>query len=93
MSTIILTKAGFIKWLEKEVKEDELILMTQDINGTLMYKKRDNAKVVPFAFAANAFKSQDGVDHIAFGKTPVVGFAICKREDLSEQTLKVLKEG
>lgn len=85
-----MNKRKFIDWLEKQLTDEQVILMSQDLTGSLTYTKKRNEKKVSFAFAADAFSSKDGVGHIAFGKTPMVAFSVCEKEDVSKETLEIL---
>ncbi len=91
MSTITFSKKRFIQFLEQQLDNDDIILMTQDLEGSLSVAKKRNVKKITFGFAADAFK-QEGVGHIAFGKTPMVAFSICKETDVSDQTIQMVKE-
>lgn len=85
MATQIQNKKGFLTWLENELDDNDVILITTDIEDVSLKKKR-NSKQVKFDFAADAFKSKDDVGHIAFRKTPVVAFSVASKEDVSEET-------
>lgn len=92
MATLVLTKKKFLTWLNKELENDQVILVSPDLTGEMSLNKKRNEKKVSFAFAADSFKEQDGIGHFAFGKTPVMAFTICKKTDLSDDTLKLLSK-
>jgi len=92
MATVVLNKRKFIEWLEKQLTDDQVILMTQDIAGQLKYVKKRNETQIPFAFAADCWKHQNGVGHIAYGKTPVVAFGVSEKNEVSEETLKMFNQ-
>lgn len=90
MPTTIMNKRKFINWLEKQLTDEQIILMTQDITGTVSVNKKKNEKKVTFGFAADAFKRKGDIGHIAFGQTPMVAFSVCEKTDVSEETLDIL---
>lgn len=92
MGTTVMNKRRFINWLEKQLTDEQVILMSQELTGNLTYTKKRNEKKVSFSFAADCFKTTEDVSHIAFGKTPMVAFSVCEREDISEDTLNFLQE-
>lgn len=91
MATVIMTRQKLIAWITKNVSNSQIILLSEDID-TVSCKPKKNEKKVTFAFANDAFKEQDGIAHIAFGKTPVRAFSILKKEDASPQVLDMLKQ-
>lgn len=92
MATTVMNKRRFIDWLEKQLTDEQVVLMTQELTGNLTYTKKRNEKKVSFAFAADCFKKAEDVSHIAYGKTPMVAFSVCEKEDVSEDTLKFLED-
>ena len=56
----------------------------------LILKK--NEKKVTFSFAADAFKRKGDIGHIAYGKTPMVAFSVCEKEDASQETIDILSK-
>jgi len=93
MATTIMNKKRFLTWLKKQLKDDQIIVMSQELTGSISVNKKKNEKKVTFGFAADAFKQADSIKHFAFGETPVVAFAVCEKKDVSEDTLKMLKAG
>lgn len=84
-NTLVFTKKEFIDNLKELIDDDEIILATQNIEGTLEVKKKK--KIIPFGFVASAFKQPDGVGDIYFGKIIPFGFCICKKEFISKETI------
>ncbi|MFI0427756.1 MAG: hypothetical protein ACH34V_12465 [Flavobacterium sp.] len=91
MATTIMNKRKFIDWLEKQLTDKQIILMTQDMTGSVSVNQKRNEKKVTFAFAADAYKRKDDIGHIAFGQTPMVAFSVCEKEHVSTETLKMIK--
>lgn len=91
MATKIMTKKGFLEFIDKAMKENDIVIWTADLTGSTSVHKKSNQKKVTFSFAADAFKDA-GVGHIAFGQTPVVAFSICKKKDVSEGAYALLLE-
>lgn len=89
--TLIATKKRFIEYLEKQIKDDEFVVLTQTLSGNMSVNKKRNSKTMQFDFAADAF-AQEGLGHIMFGKTPVVAICICPPEFISEQALEKVKK-
>jgi hypothetical protein len=88
MATQITNKKDFINMLKKSIADDDVILMSQDLTGNLQVKKKLNQKQMTFAFAASSFNKSETVGDIVLGKVPVAAFAVCKQEDVSDDTLK-----
>jgi hypothetical protein len=92
MSTVILSKENFIGWLDKNISDNQVVLMTRDMTGTVSVNEKTNQKKVTFSFAADAFKRKTDIGHIAFGQTPCLSFCICNPEQVSDSTKQRLKE-
>ena len=92
MATMAMNKSKFIEWLGKQLTDEQIILVTQDMTGSVTVNTKKNSKKVTFAFAADAFRRAGDIGHIAFGQTPVVAFSVCEKSDVSEETLKLLQE-
>lgn len=93
MATTTFSKARFIQFLEKQLDENDIVLMTQDLEGNLSVTPKRNVKKVMFGFAADAFKRKEDIGHIVFGETPVAAFCICKKKDVSDDTYNMVLEG
>lgn len=85
-----MNKRKFIDWLEKQLTDKQIILMTQDMTGSVSVNQKRNEKKITFAFAADAYKRKDDIGHIAFGQTPMVAFSVCEKEHVSTETLKMI---
>lgn len=92
MATQITTKAGFVKWIQENITDEQIIMLTNDMVGSVSVKPKLNQKNIQFSFAADSFKAKDTVGDFAFGKVPTLAFAICKPEDASEETLDMIEE-
>lgn len=88
-ATYIFTKAGLIDMINRDIKDDEMVVLSTNLSGTLSFSKKKGT-ILPFQFAADAMKF-DGVAHIAFGETTAMGLMIIKKEWLSEKSLKALE--
>ena len=86
---MIMSKKKFIDWLDKQLNEEEVILITQDLTGELSYSKKRNEKKVSFGFAADAFKDKDTVGDFLYNDTPLFSVAVCKKTHVSEETLEL----
>lgn len=89
MATKVMNKKKFIEWLDKQITDDQIILLSQDLEGNLTVNKKRNVKKVTFGFAADAFKRKNDIGHFAFGKTPVLAFSVCEKSDVTEETIKL----
>ena len=92
MATKVMDKKFFLTWLEKQIDDNEIILFSQDLTGEASVSKKRNEKKVSFAFAADAFKNKDTIGDIVFGKIPIFSIAVCKEEQLSEDTINLIKK-
>ncbi len=90
MATKILTKQEFVKFINENVEDDEFVLFSADMVGSLKVVKKRNIKEVTFGYAADAFKESDGIGHFAFGRTPVVSFSVCNKSQLSQSSLDLI---
>lgn len=84
-TTTLTTKRKLIEWLEKALPENDAILMSSVVDGSIQYLKNKNVQRVPFIFAAEGFKRPGDVGHIAFGKTECISFMIVSPDALSER--------
>jgi hypothetical protein len=90
--TYIYTKDHFMKWLNKQIDDDEYVVFTSNLVGNVSVNAKRNVKKIQFGLAANAFKNAGDISHLAFGETPCVAVCIAKKESLSDDTLNLLKE-
>ena len=93
MKTTLMPKKKFIEWLKGQLSDDDIIVMSREMVGTIQVVKKSNQKHIPFAFIADTFRQADDINHIIKGETPMVAFAVCKKKDLSADSIKCLKEG
>lgn len=88
MPTYVYSKEKFIEWLQKEVTEDQAIVFSNELTGNLTISARSGLKL-HHVFAHDVFKDE-GVGHIAFGKSLPLCLIIANKERLSESSLKLL---
>ena len=91
MATHIISKKAFIESLEKQIKDDDVVVLSPDLQNASV-KKKKNEKHVTFRFVADTFKQPDDVKHLFFNTTPAVAFLICSLQDLSDETVTLYKE-
>lgn len=87
-ATYIFTKAGLIDMINRDIKDDEMVVLSTNLSGTLSFSKKKGT-ILPFKFAADAL-NVDGVGHIVFGNTTGMAIMIVKKDLLSEKSLKAL---
>lgn len=91
MPTIILNKKNFLEWVERQIQDDQIVIISPD--GTKAeIKKRTNERRVEFSFVADTFLEKDSVNDIYNGSVLGCAFFIASPEQLSEETLKMLKQ-
>ena len=81
-NTKILTKEQFIKMLSDVIKEDQIVLYTQNVN-TIELKPKFNEKRVTFGLAADAFE-RDGVGDLMKLNGYLLGVVVCNKSILSQ---------
>ena len=59
MPTIHYTKKQFLKDMSELIGDNEHILVTTEVDGTLEALKKKKIKRIPFAFASDAFEKED----------------------------------
>ena len=87
--TKIFTKATFIKLLQAQLEDDQIIVLTGSLEGTISVNTKRNVKKVTFGFAADAFRRKGDIGHFAFGATPAFAFAIVNKEDASDLSISL----
>lgn len=90
MTTVIMDKKKFIDWLQKQVGETDIIVMSQSMVGTASVNKKKNEKRVTFSFAADSFMAKDDIGHIAFGLTPTFSVVVCERKYASLESIEMI---
>lgn len=91
--TTIFNKQRLIDWINRNVKETDIVLMTMDMTGSVSVNKKNNEKKVGFAFAADAFEAKDDVRDLAFRLTPSLALVIANPKYISEDSKQMLEEG
>lgn len=89
MATKVYDKKGLIE-LFGTLKDNDIILVSGDLDGDIQVFPKKNNKRVPFSFAADAFARAGDVGHIIFGQTPAIAFIVCRPDQVSEGTKKLL---
>lgn len=68
MPTIHYTKKQFIKEMSNFIQDDEHIIVSTDVEGSVELKKKRGIKQIPFAFAVDAFEKQDSIGDLLISK-------------------------
>lgn len=89
MPTFIYSKKDFIKYLEEQIKEDQAIVFTNELCGSITGSEKNGIKI-SHPYAPKVFKDI-GVGHIAFGKTIPLGLLICNKDRLNESSLSLIE--
>lgn len=89
MPTQITNKKMFIDMLNKQLNDDDIILITRDLGNTIKVIEKRNTKQVTFEFAADSFKRKNDIGHFTFGKTPVISFCVCSKDEASIETIEM----
>jgi hypothetical protein len=88
--TTIFTKKEFIQMLQKALNDDQVVLLSRDVVGTLSVNQKKNQKTITFAYAADAFKESDTIADILSNRVSVCSFAFADRKNISDQSLQKL---
>ncbi len=88
---LIGTKKKFLELIENQIDDDDVVVLSTDLCGTISASKKQNSQKVGFVFAADIFAQPDDIGHIAFGETSAIGLLICKEKQLSADVIKKLK--
>lgn len=88
MSTFIYSKQAFIDYLQKEVKDDQAVIFSMNLTGNLTCSKKNGLRMT-HVFSEEVFKDE-GVGHIALGKSHPLCLIIADKERLSNAATKVL---
>lgn len=88
-NTTIQTKQDFLEMLDRSIKDEDVIVWTQNIS-TIELKKKLNEKRVTFGFAADAFEHKDGVKDLCT-KGSLLTVFYGSKELLSEGAKKLIK--
>jgi hypothetical protein len=64
MSTQVMSKKDFLDMLNKDIKDEDHILISSNIDGTSEVMKKRKLKRFPFAFAANAFENETSLNDL-----------------------------
>jgi len=89
MPTFIYNKEDFIKWIDKEVSDKQVIVFTNELTGDLTHSEKTGIKIT-HQYSEQAFKDK-GIGHIAFKKSHPLGLIIADKDRLSETGLNALE--
>ena len=74
MPTFVLTKKQLIETIDKSIGDEDVVVLTSEIYGSLYAaSKRIPLVRVPMAFAGDAFKTPEGLNN-SVGKGQLFGF-------------------
>jgi hypothetical protein len=88
MPTYIYSKKDFITYLEKQLTDKDVVVLTTELSGNLSMSKKNGLKL-SHVYAPNCFKDE-GLGHIAFGKSHPLGIIITGKERLSDVSKRFL---
>ena len=88
MPTYIYSKKDFIEFIETQVKDNEVIVFTNEMSGNLSVSKKKGLQIT-HQYSEKTFKDS-GVGHIAFGNTQAIGVLIAKQDEISEDGKKAM---
>jgi len=83
MPTIHYTKKQFIKEMSKLIQDDEHIIVSTDVEGSVEVKKKRGVKQIPFVFAVDAFEKQDSIGDLL--KSKLFSAVICSNSIVAEK--------
>lgn len=92
MSTVVMSKKRFLHYLDCQLKDNDIMLVTVDKSGSVQYKKKTNAKSVQFDFAADCFSSKEDIRDL-LTEVPTFAIAICQKKHLTKDTFDIVKIG
>jgi hypothetical protein len=95
MATIVRTKKEFMDFMDRSIKEDDIIISTQHLAGTLSYSKKQDSVKIPYIYCASSFKREGDVLQFAMpGEKgiPNISLCICRPDQVSEGALNVIKK-
>ena len=88
MPTYIYSKKDLINYLEKQLSDKDVIVMTNELSGSLSTSKKNGLKLT-HVYAPDTFKDY-GVGHIVFGKSHPLAMIITNKERLSDKANEFL---
>lgn len=83
MAAIHYTKKEFIKMIGELIEEDEHIIVSNEIDGTLEVLKKRKIRRIPFCMPNDAFKNEDGLKDMMYSR--LLGVAIVPDANISEK--------
>lgn len=84
MPTYIYNKKDLIDFINKEVSDNQVVVLTNELTGNLSLSKKNGIKVT-HQYAHDTFKDI-GIGHLAFNKSHALGIIIADKERLSEKS-------
>lgn len=88
MPTYIYNKKDFLEFIDKQVGDDEVIVFTNELIGNISMSKKSGIKLT-HQYANDTFLDE-GIGHIAFGKSHPLGMIIAKQERLSNKAKEAM---
>jgi len=88
--TIILNKQNFLKWIETQISDSQVLVIATDLTKAEV-KKRTNEKRIEYSFAADTFVHIDSVGDFYNSMMPSIAVAIAPKHFVNEKTLKLIK--
>lgn len=83
MPTIHYTKKEFLKQLDNLIGDNEHIIFTNEVDGSVELTKKKKLKKIPFVFASDAFAKSNTVSDILNMK--LSSFLIVDDKDVADQ--------
>jgi hypothetical protein len=91
MATLVVSKKIFLEMLMKQIKDDEIIVFSNELSGEAYAASKRNPFIrLPFAFSGDAFKTPNGLNAVM--KNPIFAVAILSKKDLSEKAVNLIEE-
>lgn len=90
--TYIHTKKEFLKAISTMIDNNQIVLSSNELVGTLSVSTRKKMKNLSFGLATELFQRPDGIGDIAFGKVKPYCICVCDPEDISDFGKEILKD-
>lgn len=85
--TILFSKKNFINWISKQIKDDECVIMSDAVQGTLSVSNKGGYKI-PFVFSSDIFPTKD-IRNVS--EIKILSLCIPKINKLSERDVEEVK--
>jgi hypothetical protein len=91
MSTLVVSKKIFIDMLNRQIKDDDVIVFTNEMNGEAYAASKRNPFIrLPFAFSGEAFKVPNGLKAVL--DNPCFAVSVLPRTELSVKAFNLITE-